>query len=179
MKKIWVFIFIACLMMAVLVGCAGTAENFPEKDTPREEDVPCEKDIVFEEDAPHEEDISFEEDASSIDLGQLTDEELITLQDQVQAEIVSRGIEKSARLQAGTYVGGRDLPIGRYILTGAGTGDQSGLITFYSSAKDDNIVLEFIRAEDDFTVYITMEDDDTLELPFPFEATVSSGVVFK
>jgi len=53
--------------------------------------------------------------AETIDLSMMTDSEIITLLEQVNSEVVSRGIAKTAKLPQGTYIVGRDLPAGRYI----------------------------------------------------------------
>ena len=50
--------------------------------------------------------------ASTVDLSAMTNDEIIALLGQVNQEIVSRGIQKSASLPAGKYVGGKDLPVG-------------------------------------------------------------------
>ena len=47
-----------------------------------------------------------------VDLSGYNDNELLTLLDQVQGEIVARHIKKTAQLPTGTYVGGKDIPIG-------------------------------------------------------------------
>ena len=54
--------------------------------------------------------IAFAEE--STDLRGYSDSELLTLLAEVQAEIAARKIEKTANLTAGTYIGGRDIPVG-------------------------------------------------------------------
>lgn len=57
--------------------------------------------------------------AEGIDLSIYSDEELITLLDAVQQETTARNIERTATLPAGNYIGGRDLPVGGYMLVSA------------------------------------------------------------
>lgn len=64
------------------------------------------------------------------DLSVLNDEQLVALLAEVQTEIVARHIEKTASLPAGTYIGGRDVPVGSYVLATAGTEDDYGIRSF-------------------------------------------------
>lgn len=74
--------------------------------------------------------IAFAEE--STDLSGYSDSELLTLLAEVQAEIAARKIEKTANLTAGTYIGGRDIPVGNYILTAAGSEDEHGIVSLRS-----------------------------------------------
>ena len=71
--------------------------------------------------------------ASEIDLSGYSDEDLISLLQSVQQEIVDRKIEKSATLEIGRYIGGSDIPAGSYTLS-KGVTDTYG--TFYLQTAD-------------------------------------------
>lgn len=64
-----------------------------------------------------------------LDLSSYSDSDLIALLAEVQEEIAARKIEKTAHLTAGTYIGGRDIPVGTYILAAAGTEDEHGIVS--------------------------------------------------
>lgn len=121
--------------------------------------------------------------AEGIELSAYSDAELIALLYQVQDEIVSRNIEKTAQLTGGIYVAGQDIPAGRYILSGAGTEDDSGIISLSSvndpAGSTPSKLYDFILGEDAYTVAITLEEGDTLVLPYAFTLTISAGVVFR
>ena len=70
--------------------------------------------------------------AETIDLSKLSDQEIVALLEEVNAEIVSRGINKTATLPQGAYIAGKDLPAGRYIFTCRATGDDWGNVTVKS-----------------------------------------------
>lgn len=121
--------------------------------------------------------------AEEIDLSIYSDSELLTLLDQVQSEIVTRHIEKTAQLPTGTYVGGKDIPAGTYTLTAAGTEKDYGIVYLRSvnDAADDwpSKLYEFNKAEEYRSFYITIEEGDTLVLPFAYTLTISGGVLFR
>ena len=112
-----------------------------------------------------------------------TDEALLALLAEVQGEIVSRRIEKTAHLTSGTYIGGRDIPVGTYILATAGTEGEHGIISLRSvnDPMDDfpSKLYEHKLGNDVYSVFVTIEEGDTLILPFPYTLTISSGVTFK
>lgn len=117
-----------------------------------------------------------------IDLSGYGDEQLVDLLRQVQAEIVTRNIEKTAQLSAGTYVFGQDIPVGKYVLRKS-PGDQHGMIEL--AAADDpedeypSKLYEFLSGTDAFETFITAENGDRLTVELPCELTVSVGVLFQ
>ena len=121
--------------------------------------------------------------AEKIDLGIYSDSELLALLDQVQSEIVTRHIEKTAQLPTGTYVGGKDIPAGTYILTADGADKEYGIVYLRSVNDTDDDwpskLYEFNKAEEKRSFYITIDDGDTLVLPFAYTLTISGGVMFK
>ncbi len=121
--------------------------------------------------------------AESFDINALSNEEIIALLARVQDEIVTRHLEGTALLQMGKYVGGSDIPPASYVLSGAGTDGQSGIVLLRSvhDAEDDwpSKLYEFERAEDPYNIYITIEEGDMLALPYAHTLTISAGIVFK
>lgn len=117
------------------------------------------------------------------DLSGYSDTDLISLLAGVQSEIAARMIEKTAHLTAGTYIGGRDIPVGTYILAAAGTEDEHGIVSLRSvnDPLDDypSKLYEHKHGDDVYSVFVTIEEGDTLILPFPYTLTISGGVMFK
>lgn len=112
-----------------------------------------------------------------------SDSELLTLLAEVQNEIAARKIEKTANLTAGTYIGGRDIPVGTYILAAAGSEDEHGIVSLRSvnDPLDDypSKLYEHKHGDDVYSVFVTIEEGDTLIIPFPYTLTISGGVMFK
>ena len=118
-----------------------------------------------------------------LDLSGYTDSELVDLLAEVQGEIADRKIEKTALLTAGTYIGGRDIPVGTYILATAGTEEEYGIVSLRSvnDPADDfpSKLYKHKHGDDVYSVFVTIEEGDTLILPFPYTLTISGGVMFK
>lgn len=120
---------------------------------------------------------------AAADFSAYSDAELLVLLAEVQSEISARKIEKTAHLTAGTYIGGRDIPVGTYILATAGSEGEYGIVSLRSvnDPEDDypSKLYEFKNGEDVYSVFITVEEGDTLILPFPYTLTISGGVMFR
>ena len=119
--------------------------------------------------------------ASSVDLSSMSDDEIVALLTQVNNEIVSRGINKTAKLTQGGYIAGKDIPAGRYIFTSLAKGDDWGNLTVKSDEGQGKLILwEVISASDDpETVFVTLNKGDKLESGVPFSLTIMSGAVFQ
>lgn len=122
--------------------------------------------------------------AESTDLTQLTDDEVLILHEQVQKEIANRGLEKTATIATGQYVGGKDIPVGSYVLICKTDSDHYGIV--WVSAANDNLdkdypskLYEFIDTDADETFYIDVEEGDILCVPFAAELRISGGVTFQ
>lgn len=117
------------------------------------------------------------------DLSSLNDEQLVALLAEAQSEIVARHIEKTASLPAGTYIGGRDVPAGSYVLATAGTEDEFGIVSLRSvndpAEGYPSKLYELKDGDDSYSVFVTIEEGDTLILPFPYTLTISGGAKFK
>ncbi len=68
------------------------------------------------------------------DISGLTDDEIVELLGKVNEELVTRGIVKSAELPAGKYTGGKDLPVGSYIITCKTDENHHGIVWVYPKA---------------------------------------------
>ncbi len=79
---------------------------------------------------------------SSIDFSQLTNEELLVLEIAVQTEKVERKLVKSAKLSAGSYSVGIDIPAGSYTITNDGKYSMNIFVfkSFLCQEKDEPIV---------------------------------------
>lgn len=122
--------------------------------------------------------------AEEIDLSTLTNDEIMTLMNRVQQEIVDRHIAGTATLASGAYIGGRDLPVGSYIFTCLATDNDWGNFTIYSEKGEGKQLLWHIVSapeenEEPQTYFITLNEDDELECSVPFSLTIYSGASFK
>ena len=122
--------------------------------------------------------------ADTEDLSSLSDDEIIELLEKVNEEIVSRGIAKSAELPVGKYIGGKDLPVGSYIIT-CKTDEKHHGIVWVSAAADDlnnqypSILYEHVSFSSEEKFRVTIEDGGILNLPFAATVTISAGMLFK
>lgn len=122
--------------------------------------------------------------ADTVDLSAMTNDEIVALLDQVNAEIVNRGINKTAKLPQGTYIAGSDIPAGRYIFTCMAVGDDWGNVTVYSDGgKGQQILWNVVSAPEEgqepTTIFITLNEGDQLKSGVPFSLTIMSGALFQ
>ena len=122
--------------------------------------------------------------AEEIDLGTLSDGQIVELLEKVTEAMVKRGIEKTAKLPKGTYIAGRDIPCGRYVWTCMATGDDWGNLTVYSDGGKGkqllwNVVSAPDEGEDPDTVFLTLNEGDELKSGVPFSLTIMTGIVFR
>ena len=122
--------------------------------------------------------------AEDVDLAGLSDDEIVALMGRVQEEIVARHIEGTATLAGGTYIAGKDIPIGSYVFTCLATGEDWGNVTIYSEKGEGKQLLwEVVSApeegEEPESFFITLNEDDQLKSGVPFSLTIYAGVTFK
>ena len=122
--------------------------------------------------------------AETADLSALTDDEVIALLNDVNGEIVRRGINKTAKLPQGAYIAGVDIPAGRYIYTCLAVGSDWGNVTVYSDGgKGKQIMWNVVSApydgEEPTTIFITLNEGDQLKSGVPFSLTIMSGAIFQ
>ena len=109
---------------------------------------------------------------------------LLPFSEEVNAEIVRRGINKTAKLPQGAYICGSDIPAGRYIFTCLATGDDWGNVTVYSEGgKGKQILWDVVSApsegEEPTTIFITLNEGDQLKSGVLFSLTIMSGALFQ
>ena len=122
--------------------------------------------------------------AEGIDISALSDDALVALMARVQEEIVARRIEGTANLAGGTYIAGKDIPVGSYIYTCLASGEDWGNVTIYSKkGEGDQLFWEVVSAPEDGdepeSFFITLNPDDQLKSGVPFSLTIYAGVMFK
>ncbi len=103
--------------------------------------------------------------AEGINLNTIDDHQLLELHAQLNAEIVNRGIMKTATLARGAYIAGKDIPCGSYIYTCRATGSDWGNVTIYSDGGSGKQLLwEIVSApdqgEEPETIYMTLHEGD-------------------
>lgn len=108
-----------------------------------------------------------------VDLSKLSDEELISLHNQVQQEIVDRHIEKSAKLVPGSYLVGKDIPAGNYIVNAKYDSERWWMdIEVYADGGDGEKLFEE-------TVYSTTNTAASKKGEATFALTLNEGELFK
>lgn len=116
------------------------------------------------------------------DVSSLTDEELATLQETIAYELSERGFEKTAILRPGTYVGGEDIPVGKYVLETDDT-QKSGKIMLVSPGSEDEDeiykVYEYLSEDEEASYYVNVEEGDYLMIERPFKLTITTGIKFE
>lgn len=121
--------------------------------------------------------------AQLIDLSTYSDEEVVSVFELVQNEMIERKIEKSAVLEKGKYIGGKEIPVGSYILTKSADAGDSGIVWLRAASdpEDDypSKLYEFVSGKDEASFFISVEEGDTLSLPFRVTLTISAGVKFQ
>ena len=122
--------------------------------------------------------------AEGVDLSTYSDEELLALLGAVQQEVAARRIERTATLPAGIYIGGRDLPVGGYVLVSVSSenrkiGDLLLRKSPDESGEKEEILDEHIYQDEEHSFYVYLEEGYELVLPFPFEATMVNQIMFK
>ena len=123
--------------------------------------------------------------AEAIDLSSMTDDELLTLKDQVSQAISDRGLVKEFQMSAGMYVGGVDIKPGSYRLIIRNDNsvvdiaickdvnsldDNKGLLyrdSAYAGKEDETAILSFSIAEGNVMVIkakglLTLEKADMI-----------------
>lgn len=122
--------------------------------------------------------------AEGFDLSKYTNDEILELLDQVNNEVVKRGLNKIATLAKGAYIAGRDIPVGSYVYTCLATGSDWGNVTIYSDrGNGKQLMWEVVAApekdEEPETIFITLNDGDQLKSGVPFSLTAGSGIIFR
>ena len=122
--------------------------------------------------------------ADTVELSGFTDSEIVELLDKVNAELIKRGINKTAVLPKGAYIAGIDVPTGRYVFTCLAQGNDWGNFTIYSDqGRGELLTWEVLSApkegEEPETLFITLNEGDKLESDVPFSLTIMNGIRFQ
>ena len=119
--------------------------------------------------------------ATGIDFSSYSDAELISIVEQLNAELVARGISKTASITPGSYLVGRDIPAGKYVLKN----DTEGT-AYYLIYKDDLQYYSDNEALNKGNIYagkecfITLEEGQALKTRHEtLNLTISAGVLFQ
>ena len=118
-----------------------------------------------------------------LDLSGYSDEDIIAINAQVQAEIFNRHLEKTATLPEGNFTAGRDIPVGTYVLKLL---SRDAFSTFTVRAKnapeDEDPKVYFYFGDDDVgkDYNLTLEEGDIVSVHnCSVSITISMGIVFR
>ena len=115
-----------------------------------------------------------------IDLSDFTDDEIIALLKQLQNEIVSRGIEKTAELKEGYYVVGQDIPVGKYTVTKVESAiDEEAEVFIYDNMTDKNELVEWELETSEDVCSVSLVEGNIFFVRGQVTLAVSPGVTFE
>ncbi len=112
--------------------------------------------------------LSFSLSYAEIGFDKMTDEELILAQEELQNEIIARGLVKKATIPPGLYEVGVDIPVGKYVLTAVTVNpSKRPVITVYEGKVEtysyfDSIMWDIL--EDNGSCMVSLEDGQILHL---------------
>lgn len=107
----------------------------------------------------------FAEDAST-----MTDEELIEAYHKLVQEIANRQMEKTAHMKPGRYVGGKDIPVGGYLIVIDNTKGKQELFVKISLLKDRySAVTGYVKVGETFQTYAEINERDAITIEGPFD----------
>ena len=116
-----------------------------------------------------------------IDLSKLTNDELLALEMDIDAEKIDRKMVKSARLGAGSYTVGIDIPAGSYTITDDGKYSMNIFVYKDKAAQEDdyrtyNLLL---WSNGEKTGKIDLEEGNILVINAAIILTVFDGIVWE
>ena len=122
--------------------------------------------------------------ADTVDVKSLSDSEVVELLAALNEEVAARGINKTAKLPKGAYIGGKDIPAGKYIYTCLAAGNDWGNVTVYSDeGAGKQLLWEVVSAPKEGAepemIFITLQKGDELKSGVPFSLSVMSGAIFQ
>ena len=124
--------------------------------------------------------IGLSESESIFTISSLSDEELIELYSQINEEIVNRKIEKTAKLLAGTYEIGKDIPAGDYMIVVDNTEQSYASFLVIRDPRVYKYDHNGVPAGQKAQFYLTFTDGEIVEVYAPFELTIKGrGITFE
>lgn len=112
------------------------------------------------------------------DLSQYTDEEILALYNLVSQEIVSRRIDKSAKIPGGSFIVGSDIPAGKYTVERIGSSWTGPTLKVYANAsKNLELIDEYLS--DGESYILDLEDGNLFETSSDVLLTVFTGITFQ
>lgn len=123
--------------------------------------------------------------AEKVDFSTYTDDALIELLASVQQEIADRHIEKSATLPEGSYIVGKDIPVGSYDITVSYKGSMWMDVYIYADGGEGEKKQDFtVFANGDYgdgtgSFHVDLVDGDLLKCTASITLTISAGVQFR
>lgn len=100
--------------------------------------------------------------AESINLDELTLDELVELRRRINAEITERLAETEVVFYPFDYVVGTDIPAGRYIITGESSSSSRGYLYLRADGTEDFSWLAYLKVGEEY--YIELEEGDILRI---------------
>ncbi len=125
--------------------------------------------------------------ADEVSLAHMTDDEVVALLSQVQQEIADRHIEKSAKVPAGSYLVGEDVPAGTYTVYCKYDGDWWADIYVIADAGNGDTLVDYtvFAANADYASFkgegtwtISLNDGELFKCTSEVTLTISAGLKF-
>lgn len=120
------------------------------------------------------------DETSGVDMKALSDEQVVVLLQEVNQEVMDRGIEKKAEITPGTYTAGKDIPTGKYDFFSPTDNKTLGEITVTRADENDVFLWRNAPIEEDFQYQFELKEGDVLEVKRAGTLTmVAGGVKFE
>ena len=123
--------------------------------------------------------------AEAIDFSAYNNAALIELLASVQQEVADRNIEKSANIPEGSYLVGKDIPVGTYDITVTYNGSMWMDVYILSDTESKDVKHNFtIFADGDYgdgtgSFHVDLAEGEVLKCTAPITLTISAGVMFR
>lgn len=120
------------------------------------------------------------EEASGVDISALSDVQIEALSQEVNQEIMNRGIEKKAEITPGEYTAGTDIPVGKYDFFSPTDNKTLGEIAVTRADENDEFLWKNAPIEEDFQYQFELKKGDILKVRRAGTLTmVAGGVKFQ
>ena len=123
--------------------------------------------------------------AETADFSSYSDADLVKHLAAVQQEIADRHIEKSANLPQGSYIAGKDIPIGVYDIDVVYKGSLWMDVEVYADGgngerkQDFTVFKNGTNGDGTGNFHVELAEGDQLKCTAPITLTISGGVMFK